>query len=208
MKDPYTKEFEATVLKVNGNQVILDKTAFFAESGGQIGDTGYLNITKVIDTKYDENKENVIHIIEGEPDFRERDKVIGIIDWDRRYKIMKNHAASHIMEHFLFKIFGELRLIGTSVSEKHDSSTYAYSELFDQNKLKEVERLSNEFILKDYEIKRWEDPNKPGWWYWESGEIIMPCGGTHPINTKEIGKVSIKRKGGGKGKEKILTSTI
>lgn len=208
MENPYAKEFEAKVMKINGNQVILDKTTFFAESGGQIGDTGYLNNTKVIGTKYDENKENILHIIEGEPGFREKDKIIGIIDWDRRYKIMKNHAASHIMEYFLFKIFGKLKLIGTSVNEKHDSSTYIYPEAFDQDKLKEVESLSNEFILKNHEIERWEDPTKSGWWYWKSGEIMMSCGGTHPVNTKEIGKISVKRKSGGTGKEKILTSAI
>jgi len=208
MEDPYLKEFEAVVLKINGSQVILDKTAFFAENGGQIGDTGHLNNTKVLDTKYDENKENILHIMEDGIGFREGDKVTGMIDWNRRYKIMKNHAASHIMEYFLFKIFGVMKLVGTSVTEKHDSSTYECPEALDQDKLKEVEMLANEFISKNYEIKRWEDPGKHGWWYWKSGEIMMPCGGTHPINVSEIGQISIKRKNGGKGKEKVLTSTI
>lgn len=204
--DSYIKEFEAQVLKIDGNQVSLDKTAFYAENGGQVGDTGYLGNTRVVDTKYDENKENVLHIIEGIPDFRKGDKVIGRVDWDRRYRIMKHHAASHIMEHFLYKTFGELKLVGTLVNEKHDSSTYEYSGSFDQEKLKLIETLVNEFISKGYEIERWEDPNKPGWWHWKAGDIQMPCGGTHPVSVKEIDKVSIKRKSGGKGKVKILTS--
>ena len=207
MKDPYMKEFEAIVEKImNGKYVILNRTCFYPESGGQAGDTGYLNQTRVIDTRYDENKKSIIHVIEGEPDFKEGDKIVGKIDWDRRYKIMKLHAASHIMEHFLFKVFGKLKLVGTHVNEKHDSSVYEYPDSFDPEKLKEVERLVNEFISKGYEIKRWEDPNKPGWWYWKAGEIEIPCGGTHPKNTKEIGEIIIKRKSGGQGKEKVLTS--
>lgn len=206
--NPYIKEFEATVVGIDNNQTILDKTAFYAESGGQVGDTGFLNKTKVINTKYDEKKENIIHIIEGEPDFKPGDKIIGKIDWDRRYRIMKNHAASHIMEYFLYQTFGKLKLVGTTVSEKHDSSTYECPESFDHEKFKQIEKLSNEFISKGCEIERWEDPNRPGWWYWEAGVIKMPCGGTHPKNVKEIGQISIKRKSGGKGREKVLTSII
>jgi len=211
MKDAYLKEFEAHVIKIMGNQVLLDKTAFYSERGGQVGDTGFLNNTRVIDTKYDENDENkhsILHIIEGNPYFKEGDSIIGRIDWDRRYKIMKNHAASHITEYFLDQIFGKLKLVGTLVNEKHDSSTYIYHEALDKDKLLQVERLSNEFILKGYEIERWEDPDRHGWWYWKAGEITMPCGGTHPLNTEEIGQISIKRKSGGKGKEKIFTMSI
>jgi alanyl-tRNA synthetase len=78
----------------------------------------------------------------------------------------------------------------------------------DQKKLEQVEKLANNFISKNYEIKRLEDLHKPGWWYWEAGNIEMSCSGTHPKNVKEIGKISIKRKSGGKGKEKIFTSIL
>lgn len=211
MTDAYLKEFDAHVVKIDGNQILLDRTAFYSESGGQVGDTGFLNQTRVIDTRYDEKKENILHIVDGVPNFKEGDKIIGTIDWDRRYRIMKNHAASHIMEYFLFDIFGkfgELKLVGTLVNEKHDSSTYKYSGTFDHENLKSVEELSNQFILKGYNIERWEDPDKPDWWYWKAGKIKMSCGGTHPKNVKEIGQISIKRKSGGKGREKILTSTV
>lgn len=208
MTDPYLKEFDAHVLKISDDQVVLDKTAFYAESGGQVGDTGFLKKTRVVDTRYDENKKNILHIVEGEPDFVEGDSVTGRIDWERRYRIMKNHAASHIVEFFLFQTFGKLKLVGTLVDEKHDSSTYEYPEVFGHKEFKDIEKLSNEFISKGHEIERWEDPNRPGWWYWKAGEIKMSCGGTHPKNIKEICKISIKRKSGGKGKEKVLTSTI
>ncbi len=210
MTDAYIKEFDARVLKIDDNQVVLDRTAFYAERGGQVGDTGFLNRTRIVDTIYDDKNENkkehILHITEKEPDFKQGDIVIGRVDWDRRYRIMKIHAASHIMEYFLFEIFGKAKLIGSTVDEKHDNSTYNYNEALDRDRLEQVEKLTNDFILKNYEIKRWEDDTKPGWWYWEAGNIRMPCGGTHPKNVNEIGKISIKRKSGGKGKEKILTS--
>lgn len=212
MTGAYVKEFDARVLKIDGNQVELDRTAFYAENGGQVGDTGFFNQTRIVDTIYDDKNENkkdcILHITEEEQDFKQGDKVIGRIDWDRRYRIMKNHAASHIMEYFLFETFGKLKLIGTIVNERHDNSTYRYNEALDKERLEEVEKLANNFISENYEIKRWEDVAKPGWWYWKAGSIMMPCGGTHPNNTKEIGKISIKRKSGGKGKEKILTSIL
>ena len=205
IKNPYMKEFEAYVQKVDGNKVILDRTAFFPMSGGQVGDTGYINKTRVIDTVYDEDKKTIIHLISGGPTFAEGDKVEGIIDWDRRYKIMRLHAASHIMEYFLFKVFGKLKLIGSHVNEKHDKSTYSLDGKLSEDKLQKVNDLVNDFIMKDYEIKRWEDKERKGWMYWEAGEIKMPCGGTHPYHTKEIGPVIIKRKSGGKGKEVVIT---
>jgi Ser-tRNA(Ala) deacylase AlaX len=212
MTNAYVKEFDAHVLKIDGNQVELDRTAFYAKNGGQVGDTGLLNQTRVVDTVYDDKNENrkdrILHIIDKVPDFKQGDNVIGRIDWDRRYRIMKNHAASHIMEYFLFETFGKLKLIGTIVNDKHDNSTYRHNEVFDKEILEEVEKLTNNFISENYEITRWEDDTKPGWWYWKAGNIVMPCGGTHPNNTKEICKISIKRKSGGKGKEKIFTSIL
>lgn len=205
IQNPYMKEFKSIVKEIRGENIILEKTCFYPKSGGQIGDIGYLNQTRVINTIYDDSKEDILHIVEGDPHFIEGDLVVGKIDWDRRYKIMRLHSASHIMEHFLFKMFGNLKLVGSHVNERYDSSTYEYFGTLDIEKLKKVEDLTNEFILRGYEIQRWEDPNKKGWLYWKAGEIEISCSGTHPINTKEIGKVVLKRKSGGTGKEDILT---
>lgn len=208
VEDAYIKEFKARVQKTEESSVILDKTAFYPESGGQVGDTGYLNNTRIKDTQYSLDKKNIVHIVEDGPSFKEGELVTGKLDWDRRYKVMRLHAASHIMEHFLYKVYGKLKLVGTHVNEKHDSSTYESKEQLDPEKLQRVNNLVNDFISNGYEIERWEDPNKHGWMYWKADGIEIPCGGTHPKNTKEIGEVRIKRKSGGKGKEKILTSLV
>lgn len=203
-EDPYKQSFEAVVEKIEGNKVWLDQTCFYPESGGQAGDTGTINGQRVIDTQFDSEK-NIVHILEKEPIFRVNDLVQGEIDWERRYKIMRIHAASHIMEHFLFQVFGPLKLVGSHLNEKHDSSTYESEERLDLEKLAQVERKANEFIAKNLPIETWPDEKKPYFRYWKCGEIQMPCGGTHPKNTSEIGPIKLKRETGGRGREKVIT---
>jgi alanyl-tRNA synthetase len=204
--NPYQKTFNAKIMDIKGDAIILDKTCFFPEGGGQIGDKGYLGDLRVIETKYSSNRKDICHIVEGDIFYKKGDSVKGIIDWDRRYKIMKLHSASHIMEYFLFELFPKLKLVGSHVNEKHDSSTYLGD--ISPEKIEELNELINNFIAKDYEIKRWEDSIKKGWMHWEAGEIKIPCGGTHPLRTSEIGMIKVKVKGGGKGKKKVLTSLL
>jgi len=204
-EDPYKQFFGAVVKKIEGNNVWLDQTCFYPESGGQAGDTGTLNSQRVTDTQFDSEK-NVVHILESTPTFKVSDKVEGQIDWERRYRIMRVHAASHIMEHFLFQVFGPLKLVGSHLNEKHDSSTYESEERLDPERIAEVERKANEFIGKDLPIETWPDEKKPYFRYWKCGEIQMPRGGTHPKNTSEIGPIKLKRETGGRGREKVRTS--
>jgi len=193
------------VEKIERNNVWLDQTCFYPESGGQAGDTGTLNGQRVVDTQFDPEK-NIIHILESTLIFKTGDKIEGRIDWERRYRIMRVHAASHIMEHFLFRVFGPLKLIGSHLNEKHDSSTYESEEHLDPEKLAEVERKANEFIEKGLPIETWPDEKKLYFRYWKCSEIQIPCGGTHPKNTSEIGPIKLKRETGGRGREKVRTS--
>ena len=206
-ENPYQKSFEAKIERIEGKQVWLDQTCFYPESGGQAGDIGTINGQKVIDTQFDSGK-NIVHIMEKEISFQVNDVVQGEIAWERRYKIMCIHAASHIMEHFLFQIFGPLELVGSHLNEKHDSSTYESDVPFEQEKLSEVKQKVNEFIAKDLPIETWSDEKKESFRHWKCGEIQIPCGGTHPHNTSEIGKIKIKRKTGGQGREKVITSIV
>ncbi|MEM3088648.1 MAG: alanyl-tRNA editing protein, partial [Candidatus Bathyarchaeia archaeon] len=80
----------------------------------------------------------------------------------------------------------------------------------DLNKLKLVEERANEIISKGYEIQTWSDEQDPNRRYWKI-EIfpVMACGGTHPRNTCEIGKIRLDRgKKPGSGRERIEISLI
>ncbi|MEM4397799.1 MAG: alanyl-tRNA editing protein, partial [Candidatus Woesearchaeota archaeon] len=93
-EDAYLKEFDATVVKVEGNNIWLDQTAFNGRGGGLPGDVGWLNDVKVIDSI--KNNDDVIHVLEKTA-FKEGDKVHGKLDWEKRYKIMRMHTAAHLL---------------------------------------------------------------------------------------------------------------
>ncbi len=96
LNDSYVKEFEAKVVSVNTNGLILDRTAFYPTGGGQPNDTGTLliagKVCKVIDVKKISNE--VVHILETSHDVKEGEIVKGTIDWKRRYICMRYQCAS------------------------------------------------------------------------------------------------------------------
>lgn len=204
-EDAYQKAFSAKVEKVEGQNIWLDQTCFYPESGGQAGDSGIINGQKVTDARFDQDK-NVYHIMENEATLGAGDAVEAEIDWERRYKIMRVHTASHIMEHFLFEVFGQLKLTGSHLNERHDSSTYESVDRLDPDKLFAVEEKANVFIAQNLSIETYPDEKNPNYRWWKCGDILMPCGGTHPRNTSEIGTIKLKRENGGQGREKVVTS--
>lgn len=118
--DSYMKEFDAVVTKIAGNKVFLDATAFHPRpSGGLDADRGKL-ITpdgrelRVIDTILDGG--DVAHIVEGDTSILQPGmKVHGIIDWERRYRMMQLHTASHILAAILYNKYGA-RVTGGHIS--------------------------------------------------------------------------------------------
>lgn len=204
-KDPYMKEFEGRIVSVNGREVVLDRSCFFPQGGGQVGDTGFLNDVRVIDTRKDESY-NVIHFLEREAPFQVGEVVKGKIDWERRYRIMRLHSAAHVVYYLMIETFGESCKLASSgiVNEKKDITDYLIDS-FSREKLAEVERRANEIIKKGGEIRTWSDEQKLNYRYWEiDGFPKMPCGGTHPKRLEEIGEIIVQRgKKPGAGKERV-----
>jgi len=204
-KDSYQKEFEARVISSNGREVVLDRTCFFPQGGGQVGDTGFLNDTRVVDTRKDAEY-SITHFLEIESAFKEGETVKGRIDWERRYRIMKLHSAAHVVYYLMIDVFGENCKLASSgiVNERKDITDYL-TESFDRERLAVVERRANELIGSGREIRTWSDESKPNYRYWEiDGFPKMPCGGTHPKRLGEIGEITVARgKKPGAGKERI-----
>jgi alanyl-tRNA synthetase len=201
-KDPYLKDFSAKVTRLTGNFVELDQTAFYAEAGGQSGDSGVLNGEKVNYTKFDGDRH--LHIMENEPSLQIGESVNGVIDWERRYRIMKLHSASHIMEYFLWENFGYMERQGSFVDDKKDRADYEHEGRLDPDKLKKTEQQTNEFLTQGYPITITVD--EQGIRNWKCRPVDMHCAGTHVKNTAEIGLITLKRKNPGQGIERIETS--
>lgn len=110
-EDSYIKEFEAVVEAVDGDKVFMDRTAFHpGPSGGLDTDKGWLVLPEgtrlEVEGAFEEGG-RVAHVVVGDVDaVRPGQKVRGIIDWDRRYKIMRLHTASHIVAALLYEKFG------------------------------------------------------------------------------------------------------
>jgi alanyl-tRNA synthetase len=205
--DPYKKEFEAVVVAVDGNKVELQDTWFFPQGGGQTGDCGIIGDGKVLNVVSEDDR--IVHIMEQPPLFKAGDRVKCAIDWEKRYRKMRLHSASHIVYYLMGEVFGPDCGIASSglLDELKERSDYTFNVPLDKAKLKEVEDRANALIAEGREIRAFRDPANPELLHWEMGEWKMQCCGTHPRNSKEIGQIHIGRgKKPGKGRERIEIS--
>lgn len=111
--DPYLAEFTATVTKVEGDWVVLDRTAFYPGGGGQERDRGTLNGCQVAGVK---GKEEISHQVPGHG-FAVGAKVEGVLDWDNRYSLMRAHTGEHLLFSALSKRT-EMELVKISLSKE------------------------------------------------------------------------------------------
>jgi misacylated tRNA(Ala) deacylase len=105
--DSYVRDFDAVVTGVfpDENAVALDRTAFYPGGGGQPGDIGKIGDLPVTRTRKSEG--TILHVIDG-PLPTAGARVHGIIDWDRRYQLMRTHTAMHVLCGVVFRDYGAL----------------------------------------------------------------------------------------------------
>ncbi|MDD2655942.1 MAG: alanyl-tRNA editing protein [Candidatus ainarchaeum sp.] len=200
-EDPYLKECAAMVESINGNEVKLSQSVFFAFSGGQESDSGTIGGIPVKEARKEADG-GITYVMENPPTFSVGDEVRVTIDWEKRYKIMKLHTAAHIVWFIFERKTGVKKLIGSNVTNEKSRIDYEFPESV-SSILPELEGEVNELIAKGAEIKTYADAENPGRRWWELGEWKCPCGGTHLKDLKEIGALKLKRKNLGKGKERI-----
>jgi len=163
-EDMYSKEFTAKVASVEGNQVVLDQTAFNPHGGGLVGDTGSLNGVTVVDTVKG-NDDSIVHMLESPPSFTVGAEVQGKLDWDRRYRIMRMHTSAHLLSSIFHKQTGAL-ITGNQIQP--DKSRLDFSlEDFDRERMLTYCSQANEAITKNppvktYFMKREEALKIPG----------------------------------------------
>jgi len=106
--DAYLKEFDATVTAVNGDLVALNRTAFYPRGGGQPSDVGVLRAGgdeyRVLEVKKQSGE--VWHKLDRAATFAVGATVHSVIDWERRFKLMRTHTALHILCGVIFRDYG------------------------------------------------------------------------------------------------------
>lgn len=200
-EDPYRKDFSAKVLKVDGNNIILDQTCFYPEGGGQPGDTGVIKDIKIQDTKFAWDKRTVLHITSVQPNLVISQEVIGQIDWERRYKIMRLHSALHLVFSVFVRKYGEKRVIGSNISDSRARVDFVFYEPIDVDTLKDD---VSKVISHSLPIITQSSPDDKYKRFWGvEGFPPVPCGGTHPKNVSEIGNFRLKLEKQGKQGQRI-----
>ena len=212
LQDAYLKEFEANVKSVkDGKFVVLDQTAFYPRAGGQDNDTGKLMTEDGREFPVifvGKSNGEISHEIDfGDEVLKQGEKVRGIIDWDRRYKLMRSHTAAHVISGLIADELGA-KIHGNKKTTEKISIDFDLEE-FDKDYLQELIKKSNIIIakgnaVKTYFISREELDSNPGMMKLAKGlpenvkeirivEIVgfdkQPCGGTHVKALSEIGEI-------------------
>jgi len=222
--DSYLKETEAKVISIkDGKYVTLNQTVFYPKGGGQPHDTGRLIKGKEV--------YNVVYVgkfsgeISHEVDqdgLLAGDEVHCVLNWDRRYKLMRSHTAAHVLASLLNEGTGAL-ITGNQLEEDHVRFDFSLKN-FDRELLEEYLDKANKLFGTDVPVKWYELPKEeamkiPGIVKMAGAfppnlptlrivEIVgvdrQADGGTHVRNLREIGKIEvIKTENKGKNNRRI-----
>lgn len=213
--DSYLKELEATVVAINDRGgIILDRTVFYATSGGQPGDTGRLERADgshiaIAATVTGETKDEIIHVpAPDQPVPVVGEKLKAVIDWNRRHLLMRMHTACHLLS-----VVCPFPITGAAVAEDDsrvdlDIPDTGYSKEEVTAKLMElvradhpvsIEWITDEQLAANPGMVKSKNVRPPS----GTGRIRLvligenasvdsqPCGGTHVARTGEVGEIHI-----------------
>ena len=227
-RDAYLRRFESIVIrtqKKNGHSfVVLEDTLFYPEGGGQPCDLGTLNGMRVVDVQRKDGV--VVHEVDGV--LEESVKVIGEIDWQRRFDLMQNHTGEHIVSGLVHAMYG-YENVGFHMGDMIQVDLSGY---LDPRQLLEIERKANEVVYANLEVKELFPAQEElsGMEYRSKKELagkvriiainnvdMCACCGLHVKRTGEIGMIRIisylRHKGGIRfymlsGKRALLYSQV
>jgi len=226
LDDSYLKECDAIIQSANGKEIILDQTIFYPRGGGQPSDSGKIIKTnsdietRVIEVVKKDGK--TVHILERIAEFVVGESVHLVLDWERRYKLMRMHTAAHVLGAMMFNGLGAL-ITGNQLETDKTRFDFNLAE-FDRAKFdivvgKANEALSQDIPLKIYALPREEAMKIPGVVKLAGalppsiselriveipGIDIQADGGTHVHNLKEVGQIEmLKLENKGKDNRRI-----
>ncbi len=204
----------AKILVAKDNSVVLDNSPFYAESGGQIGDTGMLKAGSrmfiVTDTKKSELGNTLV--LEQVMNGFEGMSVDAVVDKPRRINIQRNHSATHLVHEALRRVLGtHVHQQGSLVAPDHLRFDFPHFGKITPEEIRAIEEMVNEKIAEDISVftevdmpieKAKKIPNVKMFFGEKYGDIVRVvfidenysvefCGGTHVTNTKDIGLFKI-----------------
>lgn len=204
--NPYQTELTSKVTTINGNDIELSHTIFYAESGGQESDTGTIGGIPVLNARKDGL--SIIYTLESAPDFSIGSEVITKIDWPRRYALMRLHFAAELVLELFTQSHDSMVKIGAHISQDKSRIDFEWPESISPL-LPEIQLQIQKIIDADLVIESDFSDKEQGRRFWKVEDFAqVPCGGTHLKSTSEVGQVRLKRKNIGKGKERVEVTLI
>jgi len=216
----YTKEFDAVVTSADGFRIALDQTAFNPRGGGLVSDTGTLGGLKVKEVV--KEGEEIYHLLDGSDGLTLGTRVHGVLDWERRFRIMRMHTSAHILSAVVNGETGAL-ITGNQISPDESRVDFNLDD-FDRGKMsyyidKVNEAIRRELDVKTFFMRREEALANPG--FVKLANAMPPSldelrivqigdvdtqadGGVHVKNTREIGRVvGVKTENKGKSNRRL-----
>ncbi|MBT8236567.1 MAG: alanine--tRNA ligase, partial [Bacteroidia bacterium] len=196
-------------------QLVFNRTPFYAEGGGQVGDKGYLegpggDVIYIVDTKKENNE--IVHFAKSLP--KDPDTALrAVVDKKQRQRTARNHSATHLLHQALRHVLGDhVEQKGSAVHSKYLRFDFSHFAKLSEEELTKVERFVNERINEGIPLV--ENRNVPmqqalddgamalfGEKYGDAvrtirfGDSIELCGGTHVFNTADIWYFKITSEG-------------
>jgi alanyl-tRNA synthetase len=207
-------DFKATVIKIihdaseKNYKVVLDRTAFYPTSGGQLHDLGTIEKCEVIDVF--KQGATIIHVLEN-IDFKEKDVVHARVDFDRRMQLAQHHTATHILNGAARKILGNhIWQAGAAKTMEKARLDITHYENLTAEQVQQIEDLANNIIKENLPIyksfmKRNVAEARYGFRLYQGGAVpgkelriveivgfdVEACGGTHLDITGDVGQIRI-----------------
>lgn len=214
-----TLEAPATVVAVLDGEVVLDRTPFYAEAGGQVGDTGVLvsplsgDTIAIVESAHNGAPGKTAHRVNLTGTLKEGDTVIARVDASSRHKTMRNHTGTHLLHAALRTVLGtHVKQAGSVVEPSRLRFDFTHYTAMDRDEVAEVERLMNQEILANRvvhtDVMDLEQALSTGAValfgekYGENVRVVSIdsfskelCGGTHVSRTGDIGLCKIVYEG-------------
>ncbi|GFM83067.1 synthetase [Pseudomonas cichorii] len=227
-KDQYLMSANAKVIRVHPEAIELDSTVAYPEGGGQEADQGTIDLPigtvrfawtkKLYGTpiqlegfKGGKLGGIILHMIHPDDFFmlehiREGMEARVTIDIQRRERLTLSHSASHFLYAAATGLREELKqwTIGCHIKEESARFDFLVEEAFSTDEVIEIERRANELIVLDEVIEHHAVQGLEDARMWRYQGIEIPCGGTHLHTPDRIGRLNVRRKRLGKGKERLV----
>jgi alanyl-tRNA synthetase len=208
-KNEHCYEFNANVVKVFDNMVVLNQTAFYPRGGGAEPDLGTIDGLKVLDVE--KNGNIIVHIVDGK--LQKGQSVKCVVDKERRDRIVRHHTATHIVNGAARQVLGNhIWQEGTKKDfDKAHLNVSHFGELT-QKQVDKIQKLCNEIVVKNLPVlkellPRTEAEHRYGFRIYQGGAVpgrelrivgikdwdVEACGGLHKDRTGEVGKIIISK---------------